>query len=89
MKPNLQKILNYIIIVAQMLLLVVAIEVGGWWLVIYLIINGALGIWWSYKHWFMIRTFTDYILGKQLGVTFLNGKVMKDVKRKHKKDNNN
>lgn len=76
------KQLTYIVLGLQVLGMVLAIEIGGWFTLLYIGINLAWGVWWCYKNFALIDTVSDYILGQAKGKPYYKGQPIKEKKKK-------
>lgn len=70
---------------AQLLLLVLSIEVGGWFLTIYIGVIVIWAIYWSYKNWWLLKSISNYILYSAIGKKFLDKQVAEAKKWKRKR----
>lgn len=70
------KYINYIVFAVQIVLMILAFDLGGIYLLLFLLFNIIWAGWYAYNNWTMIRGVSDYLLSKATGETFMNGKVM-------------
>lgn len=77
---------SILFIILQALLIAVAFELGGWFLILYIVVNIIWGIYWAYKNRDLLFLITDMFLGQATGKAFYRNKVVEDVKKKRKKD---
>lgn len=84
MKPNTKKTINYILLALQLLLLAVALDLGGWWLIIYLTLNLIWAVYWSYNNWWILKSVSETLLHMGLGKEYLKYKVEESKKKNTK-----
>lgn len=70
------KYINYIVFAVQIVLMILAFDLGGIYLLLFLLFNIIWAIWYAYNNWTMISGVSDYLLSKATGETFMNGKAI-------------
>lgn len=74
--------MNYIILGLQLVGLILAVDIGGWFAIIYIGINLAWAGWWCYNNWDLLENASDVILTSVKKKAYYKGKIVKEKKKK-------